>query len=208
MSTAIAEPPAITGTDTFEISFELRDSLHFYLSYEYLPLKNISILIKNVDELYDLIYLLLHNEKVPKIYRLSLDYAETGNSFDWIAKLIEIIKPSRKAMIALSMTAAVIYTPIGIEKYNRDVAERHQIEAGSEKTKAETNKIKAEKESIDLENLMRKNKIAQDSIARVNAEKNRKKIIRKRNAIKKAISDKPINQCVINNIIIFNRDSD
>jgi hypothetical protein len=202
MKTLLEDPPEITKADTFENSSELKDNIHFYLSYQYLPLKNISILIKNLDELYELIYILLHDEKVPLRNRLSLDYAETGNSLDWVAK---IIKPSKKSMIALSIAAAILYTPIGIEKYRADIANRHLIDAQIEKTKAETAKTDAEKAGIDLENLMKEKRISQDSIARINDEVNRKKIIRKRNAIKKAISDKPIDKCVINNFIIFNR---
>lgn len=208
MNTAVAEPPVRMDTGLFDNSFDNNNNIQFYLAYKYLPVKNISTLIKTIDEIYELIYLILYGEKVPETDRLTLDYAATGNSFEWLVKLLEAIKPSRKALRALTITAAIISTPIAIESQRKSVAERHQIEASIQKANAETRKINAEAESIELENILRRNKISQDSIAIINTEKNRMKIARKKSSIKKAVTDKPITQFVINNTIIFKRSNE
>ncbi len=205
MSTAISEPPIGVNVGLFDDSLDDGNSVRFYIAYQYLPLKSISVLMKTFDELYELVYFILYEERVSDLERLTLDYGATGNSFEWIAKLVEAIKPSKKALIAVTITAAIVSTPIEIQKYRKFTAERHQIEAQTEKTKAETRKINAETEGVELENILKRNRISQDSIAKINTEENRKRILRKQRTIKKVVTDKPIIRFEVNNTIIYNR---
>ena len=202
----IERPPILQTKTRTDGSYE--NSIHFYLDFKYLPVRNISIIMKSTNELYELIYRIINDENVPDEDKMILHFAATGNSFDWVGQVLSQFK-STKAKVAILVTAALIYTPIGIEKYNHDVATRELInsqtqliKAEAEKTLAETKKLKAEAQSIELENIYKKNKIKQDSIAKLNAEKNRKSIMRKRSSIRRATEHPAIKICVVNNINI------
>lgn len=209
---ATVEMPPVIHVDNYAGESELGNSIHFYLDYEYLPIRNISTMMKSVNELYELVYFTINDTHVPQEDKLVLSFAATGNSFDWVGTVLSQFR-SKKAKVAILIVAGLIYTPIGIEKYSTDVANRHSIDAQTAKTNAETSKtqaeeakIKAETESIDLDNLYRKNKMKEDSIAKLNSEKNRKKIMRKRSSIRRAVQHPAINICVVNNVNISSKE--
>lgn len=64
------------------------NDIHFYLDYEYLALKNISVIMKGVNELYELVYIILNEKNVPEEDQLILKYAATGNSFEWLGQIL------------------------------------------------------------------------------------------------------------------------
>lgn len=198
------EIPPIINVDNYleNLDSESGNNIHFYLDFEYLPIRNISTIMKSVNELYELVYFILNDENVPVNDMLILNYAATGNSFDWIAQVLNTFT-SKEAKIAILLTVAIIYTPIGIEKYRTDEANRNLIEAKTQLTESQTEKTKAEKQKIDLENLYKKNNLKQDSIAKLNSEKNKKSIMRKRSSIRRAAEHPAINICLVNNINIF-----
>ncbi len=206
MNSLTTTPPIIPIDNNSTDSSFMTDSIHFYLSYEYLPLKNISNLIKNVDELYETIYFTLYNEKVPERYRLCLNYATTGNSIDWIGKLIDAVKPSRGAMIALSIAAAIIYTPIGLADYKKKVADIAKTTAETRLKNAEAKKVELENEKTIYNNLVAERNIGNDLKNRLLNDSKRNKILKKNKAIKKMIIYKSINKVIVNNTIVINRD--
>jgi hypothetical protein len=220
------EMPPVIHVDNYTGESELGNSIHFYLDYEYLPIRNISTMMKSVNELYELVYFIINDTHVPQEDKLVLSFAATGNSFDWVGTVLSQFR-SKKAKVAILIVAGLIYTPIGIEKYRTDVANRGLIDAQTEHTiaqkaktnaetasekakealiKAEEAKKKAETESIDLDNLYKKNKMKEDSIAKLNSEKNRKKIMRKRSSIRRAAQHPAINICVVNNVNISSKE--
>ncbi|MFD2519212.1 hypothetical protein [Salinimicrobium flavum] len=140
MNTNVSDPPVLGRTETF--SFENFDNnIKFYLAYDYLPLKDIALLIRGVDDLYELVYKALNEERVPDSLKLVLDTAHTGNSIEWVTELLEKAAPSKKALRALYLTGALIYFPATIQN----------TQADTNKTKADTEKIKAEIQNLEAE---------------------------------------------------------
>lgn len=214
MSIVRNPPTEIVGYDSGESEFI--GVIKVYLNYDYLPIRNISIIMKSVNELYELVYSILNDESVPEEDKLVLKLAATGNSFEWVGQVLSQFTSTR-AKVAILVAAGLIYTPIGIERYRTSEANRHYIYAQTdltianaektkaeiEKIKAETAKIKSEKQSVDLENLYKEQKLKKDSIAKLNSEQNKKRLMRKRSSLRRAAEHPAIHSIMVNNINIF-----
>lgn len=187
------------------------NQIHFYIKYDYFPIKNFGTLNKTVNELYELVYFILYNEKVDSSEILVLEIAKTGNSIDLVVGLFEKLNPSKKAITVLIVVIALI-SAIGIyDNHNQKIVENKHTEykigetkAQTLKARAETAKIQSEQRKIELENILLKNKITKDSIEAINTEENRKKISRKQRSIQRSVMQKPITQTVINGTVIYN----
>lgn len=185
--------------------------IHFYIKYEYFPLNNFGTLNKSVNELYELVYYILYNEKVNIENTLVLEIAKTGNSIDLVVALLDKLSPSKRAINVIAIVVALI-TSIEVydnhnEKLSNNIHTQYKIietQAQTEKIKAETSKTLEESKKIKLENILLENKIKKDSIDLINTEKNRKKISRKQTSIQRSVMQRPIIQTVINGTVIYN----
>jgi hypothetical protein len=216
MTTQIAPPPVRSGTGLSFTQNRGDAQIHFYIDYEYLPLRQICSLIKEIDELYELIYFILHDETAPHKDRLVLDHVATTNSLDAILKLFERLRPSSKAIKALLITGALLSSPFAVEEYRDTRAERMNKEAFIAKTEAEseninanTRKIKAEAESIELDNKLKKMKINKLSKEKLTKPENQKKIVHQTTVIKQTvIINNTVNFFTVNDVEVYNRNKE
>jgi hypothetical protein len=154
MNTDVSDPPVIKRTEF--LSFENFDNnIRFYLAYDHLQLKDIAILFKGVDDLYELVYRALNEERVPENLKLVLEAAHTGNSIEWVTELLEKAAPPKKALRTLYLTAALIYFPVTIQHTQADTdranADKTRIEATIQKLEAEKELIEVQKEREEAE---------------------------------------------------------
>jgi len=206
MSTGVVDPPVYTGNDKFFSQEDNVSSIHFYLDYEYLPLKQISSLIKDVNGLYELVYSILYNEKVPKDDCLVLTYAATTNSLEWIAGLLKVLNPSKRARKALLIIGLIIGAPFVAEEYMDARALRKINDAKVQKIIAETRSINADAENKELQNRMLKRKIEQDSIDKIIQPDNLKRINNKTVVIRKTIVKNTVNIFAVNSDVVYRKD--
>ncbi|HNR17993.1 MAG TPA: hypothetical protein PKG90_15100 [Chitinophagaceae bacterium] len=205
-TTGATAPPIKSGMG---LSFILKDkdaTIRIYLDYEYLPLKQITALIKNVNDLYELVYVIIHDEKVPKNDILALAKAETTNSLEWVAQLVKELKPSKKAIRALIITGLLIQSPVMIEDYKQTRADRIHTEYLIEKVKAETRKINADAEKTELENKITKMKLDEAEKRKLRQATNKKKVETKVIQIKKTIINNTVNICSVNGDVIYKKE--
>lgn len=185
--------------------------IHFYIKYEYFPIKNFGTFNKSVNELYELVYYILYNEQVNRGDTLVLEIAKTGNSIDVLMALVDKLNPSKRAKKVMAIVIALITALEVYDNHSQKLVENRYTEAkiiakeaDAEKTKAEASKTLQESKKAELENILLKNKIGKDSIDLINTETNRKKINRKQTSIQRSLMQKPITQTVINGTVIYN----
>lgn len=223
MANALLDPPMADNLNLFDESFHYKGALEIYLAYDYLPVRNFMSLSKNINELYELVYYLLNEQRVPASEILIFEHVATGHSIEAVIKVLEKVGVSRNAYIALAFVLIIITAVVTVDNHNQaradlqhtlieTVKSKSDIEknnSGIEKDKAEAKKAlaeakKAEAEaySIKLDAILRGKKFKQDSIDRILKHKESPKIFKKKKAIDKSIKQSPINLTVINGNVI------
>lgn len=204
-------PPIINNKSEGYWIFPSDYQIHFYIKYDHFPIKSFGTLNKSVNELYELVYYILYNEKVNSDDVLVLEIAKTGNSIDLVIGILNQLGISRKAMKVMAIVVILITAIEIYDNHNQKLVENEYTESKTMETKAQTEKIKIETlktaeevEKIKLEKILLKNKIEKDSIDRINTTENRKKIGRKQRSIQRSVMQKPITQTIINGNIIYN----
>lgn len=210
--------PPIRITDTFVTTQgNFNGHLHIYLSYDYLPSRNFYLLSKNINELYEYVFEIIHNRPITKSELLVFEEVNTGGSIDIVWKVLEKLNPPKSVWITLGIVSSLM---IGHSKYLEGkkmtaeteftraqsvkvIAESDLIKSQSEKTKAETEKIQLENEKLKLENELKSQNVSKDYRDKVLLTENLKKINRKLNSIEKQIMNKPINVAIINGTTIY-----
>jgi hypothetical protein len=211
MTNSLIDPPEVTSSFTFDEVFENNAELQFYFSYRHLPVRNFTSFSKNVNELYELVYYLLYEERITADEILIFEYLATGNSIEGIIKLLEKVGLSKKGFVALSIVGSLI---AGTWLYDSQIQATTDItktqteivlnQSETAKNKAEAKKAEAETYNLQLQNILLQNKIKQDSIDRIKKHKDTHKIFKKTRAIDRSIKQAPINYTVINGNVVYN----
>lgn len=217
MAQDTVDPPTMVPSTGLIQDGNSNGQLRIYLSYDYLPSRNFYLLAKNINELYEFIFELIHNRPITEDEVLILDDVKTGNSVDVIFKILEKINPPKSVWITLSIVGILIIAHAKYyesKKINAEieltkaqtvkyVAETDLTKSLNEKTKAETEKIKLENERLRLENELKNQNIGKGYRDKVLIVDNLKKIKRKLNGIENQLANKPINTAILNGNTIY-----
>ncbi len=218
MKNSLIDPP-INVTDSIMLPEDNFDGqLRIYLSYDYLPSRNFYLLSKNINELYEFVFQIIHNRPISKDELLIFEEIKTGNSIDAFLKILDKLNPPKSVWVCVSIVGALIIGHAAYQDGKKKSAETDYIKAQTEqvyinidlaksqieKNNAETEKTKLETERLKLENQLTIQNISKDYRDKVLAIKNLKKINRKLNSIKNQIMSKPINIAIINGSTIYN----
>ncbi len=217
MANAVLDPPMVDNLNLFDESSQYNGILEIYLAYDYLPVRNFTSLTKNINELYELIYYLVYQERVPASEILIIEHVATGHSIEAVIKVLEKIGISRKAYIVLAIVTSLITAKVLYDNHNqanadlqKTIAEtsksKSDIEKNNseiEKNKAEAKKADAETYNLKLDAILKENNLKQDSIDRILKHKESPKIFKKKKSIDKSIKQSPINLTIINGNVIY-----
>ena len=218
MSDSTIDPPISIADISTTSSGDFNGEMKIYLSYDYLPSRNFYLLSKNINELYEYVFEIIHNRPISKNELLVLEKINTGNSIEVFYKILQELKPPKSVKITLGIVSGLIIghaeyhdykkksaeTEYTIAQTSKTKAEIELVKSQTDKNKVEIEKIKLENERLILENELKRKNISEDYIEKVLTIESLKKINRKLNSIEKQIMNKPINVAVINGTAIYN----